>query len=664
MTVPTETLLLGATLILWLALLPLCIGDGPHTNRRPWSGLIGAGSATLLASALITLSTGNDLTLPPLFFLGTVPSAFRLDSLAAWFLAVVGVVGVPVALYLPGYMDHLRERVDMRVFWSALAVLFLSMAGVVLAANVQTFLVLWELMSLSSFLLVASDHRNSHTRHAAFVYLGATRVGTAFLAGGFLWAHALTGSWAFHDWHLSGLNALGPGLLLLIGLGVKAGMWPFHLWLPAAHPAAPAPVSALMSGVMVKVAIYMMARLFLLSPAFAHPAFGYIVLVLGAISALWGILFALLQPDIKRILAYSTVENVGLILIALAGAIAADRLGLKVTAQLGAGAALFHVLNHALFKSLLFLGAGSVDHAAHTRELDRLGGLGARMPGTYALFALGAAAICGLPPLNGFASEWLLYQGSLQMAGSGAAALLRFCGMIMIGWVALVGALALACFVRTLGVAFLGRPRSAGADHAHEVAAPMLAAKALLAGGCVVLGLGVPALLPTLQRLVAPLAPGSDHLVAAWTLPMGAVVLVMAATLGVGALWLRSAAVRQPTRSYITWECGFGPLGPRMQVAAASFSQPIARLFGALFRYAVELKIDGSNRRLFPEEITVRPKTETVLESRVYHPLVRWVDRAGDWIVRLQAGSIQLYLLTMFATLLVLLIVGGWGGKR
>jgi hydrogenase-4 component B len=654
-------LLLSVTAALWLSLPLAALFDGQHTNRRIWSAMIGLGALALLGTAIsVPQARGVLFALPHPFGLGTTRIAFRLDMLAAWFLAVIALVSGPVAFYLPAYMEHQKDRTDMRLFWAALPLLLLSMALVVLAANAQTFLIAWELMSLSSFVLVATDHRESSSRQAALLYLSATRVGTAFLAGGFLWAHALTGSWTFQDWHLEGLRALGPGLLLLIGLGVKAGMWPFHLWLPIAHPAAPSPVSALMSGVMVKVALYMMMRLFLLSPAFVHPAFGYVLLILGAISAVWGILFALLQADLKRVLAYSTVENVGLILIGIGGAMAAQLQGVAGAVQLGAAAALFHVLNHALFKSLLFLGAGAVDLRAHTRDLTRLGGLGRRMPYTFGLFTLGAAAICGLPPFNGFAGEWLLYQGSLQVAASGSTPLLRFCGIIMVGWIALVGALALGCFVRAIGTAFQGRPRTGAAEHAREASQGMLMAQGLLAAGCVALGLGVPGVLGILQRIVTPLAPKAVPLLSVWTLPIGSLALILVITIVVAGLWMESAARRLPVRPFITWECGFGDLTPRMQVTAASFAQPVARMFGALFRYAIHLHIDGANRRLFPEEIKVEPKTEAVLESRLYSPVVRWVDRAGDWVVRLQAGSIHLYLLTMFGTLLLLLVIGGY----
>jgi len=404
----------------------------------------------------------------------------------------------------------------------------------------------------------------------------------------------------------------------------------------------------------------MMVRLLLLPAAFTHPVFGYTLLALGAISAFWGVVFALLQHDLKRLLAYHTVENIGLILMGVAGAIVARDLGLASVARLGLAAALFHVLNHALFKSLLFLSAGAIDRAVGTRDLERLGGLGQQMQVTFVCFLLGSAAICALPPLNGFASEWLLYQSLLGLAAPGAPPLLRFLAMLLLGWIALIGALALACFVKAIGVAFLGRPRSPQAARAETVSPGMLGAQVAFGGCCVALGLLAPAVLTRLHPLVAQLEPGGAPLAAAWTLPTASLLLVLSATVALVALGLCRTARWQPVRYFITWECGFGTLTPRMQATATSFAQPIARIFGGLFRYAIRLHIDGANRRLFPEEIRVQPHTEAVLESRVYGPLVRGINRVGDWVIRLQAGSIHLYLLTMFGTLVVLLVLGGY----
>ena len=652
--------LLCAAAFAWLLTSILAVLDGPHTNRRLWSLLTAAGAALLLSASVVTAISGaGSWRLPLPFYLGQIGFTLHLDLLAAWFLAILGAAAIPAAVYAHGYLEHYSKQADLRIFWGATPLLLGSMAGVVLAGNAIEFLVFWELMSLSSFLLVGVEHRKAGVRQAALIYLGATRAGTAFLAGGFLWAHALCGSWSFADWHIHGVAALGPGLLILTGLGVKAGVWPFHLWLPIAHPAAPAPVSGLMSGVMVKIAVYAIIRLFVLPSSFSHPAFGYVLLATGAVSAFWGVLFALLQHDLKRLLAYHTVENVGLILLGIGIALVAQRLGMPFVARIALAAALFHALNHALFKSLLFLGAGAVETGAGTRDIERLGGLARRMPATFACFVLGSAAICALPPLNGFASEWLLYQGALRAASDSATAPIRFVMLLVIGWIALTGALALACFVKACGVTFLGRARSPSAANAVEVTLGMRTAQASLAGACVLAGLFAPVVLHILSPIVASLQPAGPPLARAWTLPYPALLLVLALTLAAGALWMSAATRRRPTRRFITWECGFGDLTPRMQVTATSFAQPIVRLFGAVVRYAIHLHVDGADPRLFPEEITADPHTEAVLESRVYSPIVRLFGRAGDWVVRLQAGSIHLYLLTMFLTLLVLLVIGG-----
>ena len=618
--------------------------------------LTGLGALLLLLGALV----GGDfrLYLPLPWFLGDAPVSFVADPLSRWFLGIIGLVGVPVALFTPGYMEHLRSRVSLGLVWSALALLLASMAGVVLAANALVFLVAWELMALSSYGLVAADHGKESIRRAAFVYLGATRVGTALLMAGFLWVHQLTGSWNFADWHLTGAAALGPALLIFGGLAVKAGCWPFHLWLPIAHPAAPAPVSAIMSGVMIKTAIYAMARLFILDAPLSAPALGPLILILGAISALWGVLFALLQDDLKRLLAYCSVENIGVILMGLGISLLGVQRHVPLLAQLGLAAALFHTLNHAIFKSLLFLGAGAVDAQTHLRDIERLGGLIRRMPWTAAAFVVGSAAICALPPLNGFASEWLLYQGFFGLASAGPSVAVRLGALLLMGWLGLVGALAIACFVKAVGVVFLGSPRSSAAEDATEAGPGMLVAQGILAALCVGLGIGVPALLGPLSRIAQPLG-GPPLLHAAWTVPTGLLAVVLLATLGALTLWMLSLARSRPARQYITWECGFGSLGPRTQYTATSFAQPISRLFSAIYHYAVQVSVGGKHRKHFPETVAAETMYEAYLETRVYAPFLRGLRRfSGAFLMRLQAGSIHQYLIYMALVLGLLLWVG------
>jgi len=624
---------------------------------RPASRFGIAGIASLAGCLLLVLAAifgaNGSLALPGTFGLAGVEIGFQIDSLSRWFVGLIGIIGIPVCIYLPGYLQHLRGRARPGLVWSGLALLFASMAGVVVARNAIVFFAFWELMALSSFLLVATEHERQSVRRAAFIYLGATRLGSGFLMAGFLWAHSITGSWNFQDWVLTGGATSGPAALILVGLLTKAGSWPFHLWLPIAHPAAPSPVSAVMSGVMIKTAIYGVFRLFILG-GFEVPWMGWVLVAAGAISACWGVLFALLQHDLKRLLAYHSVENIGLILLAAGISLVARSAGLTLVAEVALVAGLFHTLNHGLFKSLLFLGAGTVDAGAHTRELDRLGGLIHRMPGTAAAFFVGSAAICALPPLNGFASEWLLYSGLFQMGATGPSGELRLAGLLLLGWVGLVGALALACFAKAFGIVFLGQPRSREAAHAKEGSSGMVGACVFLSVACAALGLGAPWVWRAMFEL------GFVTTAQAWTLPILPLTLAGLAALALVWLGMRQLAKVRPTRLYNTWDCGFGVLPARTQYTAASFAQPIVRLFGALYRYEMDIAVEGKSRRHFPTEVRAETSHEVYLESKVYSPALKAVMRLSEgFIMRLQAGSIHQYLFFMVVTLGLLLWLGG-----
>ncbi len=644
----------GAALVAWLVVTVsgLCV-----RRSQSWFFPIVFGLGSVLV--LVGAASGHPgtVTLPLPWFLGDAPCAFTLDPLSQWFLAIIGLIGIPTACFTPGYLRHQQARIATGGSWAGIALLFISMAAVVLAANALIFLVAWELMALSSFLLVAAEHAQQQIRRAALVYFGATRAGTALLMAGFLWLHHLSGSWDFAAWHLHGLPLLAPALCILCGLLTKAGSWPFHLWLPIAHPAAPSPVSAVMSGVMIKTAIYAIIRLFVIGDHLTAPGLAAFLLILGAISAFWGVLFALLQHDLKRLLAYHSVENIGIILMGIGIAILGRDLALPF-AQLGLAAALFHTLNHAVFKSLLFFGGGAVDAQTHVRDVEHLGGLLHRMPWTGAAFIVGSAAICALPPLNGFASEWLLYQGFFGLAAQGATAIVRLSALLLMGWLALVGALAIACFAKAVGVVFLGLPRSAAAARAREASPGMVAAQLLLALCCVGLGVGAAAVMGPLGVVTAMMGTPSN-LAAAWTLPLPVLTLVLLATTAGITLGMAVLARRLPSIRYITWECGFGPLGARMQYTATSFAQPIARLFGRLYRYVMHIEIQGRQRRLFPETVGASMTHEPYLETRVYAPLLRSFQRlAGGLLLRLQAGSIHQYLLYMLLVLVLLCWVG------
>jgi hydrogenase-4 component B len=614
-----------------------------------------AGSCVLLTAAMLTLafvfSAGKptDFSLPAPVYLGIAPVSFHFDALAGIFLVLLLVVSSAAAIFSPGYLRHSFGEAGSKAYWPALFLFVLGMGATVLAANALTFIVYWEMMSLSSAVLVALDSKNTKTARAALIYLGATRIATALLASGFIWAHKLTGSWAFASWHLNSTALIGPALLVLLGLAIKAGLWPFHVWLPYAHPSAPAPVSALMSGVMIKVAIYAMIRFFCWEGG-GSQTLAWVLGSLGIVSAVWGILFAMAQTDLKRILAYSSVENIGLVALALSICMYCRATAMSHIATMALVAAIFHCLNHGAIKSLLFLGAGAIDCQAHGRDLTRLGGLAKAMPQTSLLFIIGGASICALPPLNGFASKWLIYQSLFNLAVSSRSQIDIGLAIACMGTLGLVSGLALACFTRAIGVALLGRARTRAAANAQECGSAMIAAQVLLSTTCVAMGLGSPWISRSIERLVQS---GSTY--ALPVVPTGA----LGVFLGLSTILIfRLAFARQPKRTYMTWECGNGPLTARMQVTADSFAQPVEALFKPVLQYELHSEISGRDRRHFPEQVKTEAAISSLLESQIYGPAVNSIRWLSSHLSRLQAGSIHLYLLYVLVTLITLLLVG------
>jgi hydrogenase-4 component B len=638
-----------AALGLWLL---GCIVSLVRPSGTPWIGMTLSGIACVLCIVAAFLPGGTVALQPPFGLAGVEIGAF-VDSLSRWFLGIIGVVGLAVTVYTPDYLKHLRGHAQPGWVWSGMALLFASMSGVVVARNAIVFFAAWEMMALSSFLLVGTEHERQTVRNAAFIYLGATRIGSAFLMGGFFWAHALTGSWNFQDWNLHGPSGVGPAILIGIGFLTKAGSWPFHLWLPIAHPAAPSPVSAVMSGVMIKTAIYGILRVFVIGGIHV-PWMGWVLVGLGAISAAWGALISLLQGDLKRVLAYSSVENIGLILIAAGIASIARAASLSVVADLAFAAALYHSLTHGVFKSLLFLGTGTVDSVIHTRDMDRMGGLVHKMPWTAGAFFVGSAAMCALPLFSGFASEWLLYRALVEMATVGLTDDLRLAGLLLLGWVGFVGAVALASSARAFGISFLGEARGGQARKAVEGTNAMVGATVFLATLCVIFGFVGPQMWRGMHSL------GLVRMAEMPALPMIPMAMALA---GIGfSLYgaMTILAKRRPTRDYGTWDCGFGLPAKQSQQTAGSFAQPIVRLFGALYRYEMNITFEGKGRRHFPTDIKVNAQHEIYLESKVYEPALRGVLQLSERLVmRMQAGNIHQYLLLMLITLVVLLRLGG-----
>ncbi|HEV2666227.1 MAG TPA: proton-conducting transporter membrane subunit, partial [Blastocatellia bacterium] len=467
------------------------------------------GSTAGLTLGMSAIASGRSFTLASARVMPVAGLMARLDGLSAFFLIIIGLLGLAVAVYGYGYSASYERRYSLRMLGAMLNTLLLSLSLLVVADNALTFLISWELMSLSAYWLVLTEHDGAETVRAGVWYIAMTHAGFAALVAMFLLMSGgdLTTSFAGMRANASALSPASRNavfLLALFGFGSKAGIVPLHVWLPMAHPVAPSHVSALMSGVVIKTGIYGLARVALDLLGGGPVWWGGVVLGVGAVSALLGVLYALMEHDLKRLLAYHSVENIGIILIGVGAGMIFHSYSLMKLAALGFIGGLYHTLNHATFKGLLFLGAGSVLHATHTRNMEEMGGLIKRMPVTALCFLIGAAAISALPPLNGFASEWIVFQSLLEGFNIPKPEV----AMIMpiaVGMLALTGGLAVACFVKAFGVTFLAIPRSQEAENAKEAPLSMRAGMALLALACVALGLAPFAVVPVMGGMLAGL---------------------------------------------------------------------------------------------------------------------------------------------------------------
>ncbi|MCP5521338.1 MAG: NADH-quinone oxidoreductase subunit H [Verrucomicrobiales bacterium] len=620
---------------------------------RIWLGgtLVGAGAAIVAASQ--TLLTGATWDWQPAFAIGAQPVHLRLDAVGAWFLMLIAVVGGAATVYSRDYWsseNHPASAPAGRCWWSAV---LLSMGLVVLCANGLHFLLAWETFAIAAYFLVTLDRKNSETRAAGWLYLAASHGGTLCLFGLFTTLAARTGSWELGD--MREHTELAPLFwLVLAGFGVKAGLFGLHIWLPSAHANAPSHVSALMSGVAIKMGIYGIVRFSGWLPVPVSAA--WFVAIIGVGSAVLGVVFALGQHDLKRLLAYHSVENVGIILMGVGFGLVGLANGDTAWGRLAFAGGLLHVWNHGLFKSLLFLGAGSVLHATGTREMSRLGGLWRGMPWTAGLFALGAAAISGLPPLNGFVSEFLVYLGLVEAVNAhGGVALPAMATVVLL---AMTGALALACFVKVCGVVFLGAPRSEAAQQAHECGPLMRGPMLLLAGLCTLIGLA-PVLFwsPVSRASVAwhPAWSGLPAPAGLRALTVAHPVVAVAALMGVALLFRRvqrSGGSRAPT-----WDCGYAAPAARMQYTAGSFAGIITAWFEWVLRRERHVQ---APEKAFPRHAGVVEHTpETVLET-VFKPAADRTLRAAALARSFQHGRLQSYLLYLVAGLIVLAIVTVW----
>ena len=642
--------------ILVIAGVALCVISGlPSLVTRRASVvttvIIVSGGVTGLIGAAFGLTGGTaGLSLP--WHIPGGALAIRVDALSAFFLAPVFLLAGAGGLYADRYWTAARMRAGyVRAFFGLMAG---ALALVMCAANTILFLAAWEVVAVSSFFLIATEHEQAESRSAAWIYITASHVATLALFAIVVLLHGVTHTWEFVPL-VAGTGAIPVGQALLclafIAFGIKAGLMPFHIWLPGAHAAAPSHVSAVMSGVGIKMGVYGLVRLLSLFDA-VPSAFGTTLLLAGIASSILGVAFAIAQHDLKRLLAYHSIENIGIIVTGLGIGVVAQTHGQLLIALLGYAGALLHVWNHGLFKALLFLSAGAAIHSAHTREIDRMGGLARRMPWTAAAFLIGAVAITGLPPLNGFVSEWLLYVASFtSITGSphGGPALIL---ILVVPALALTGALALACFVKAFGTVFLGAPRSEAASDASEVPATMRAAMVPLVLGCAAIGL-VPALFgPILGRAVHAAAPRlpMPATLAALLQPIQTSALVIAG-IAIAAVLILLAVTRRAATA-LTWDCGYAEPTARMQYTASSTAGGVVGLFGWAMRPVIHAPRPFT---LFPSAAAFESHVPDTVLDRALLPALRGVRWVLGFARYFQHGRMQLYLLYLGVTLVALL---------
>ena len=658
--------------LLWCVLVLLAtaitaVGLAPYRVATP---LIYAATAAISAimgtEAFVGLGAGPSAVLRLPLGLPWVGANFHIDALSSLFLVIVNLGAVGASLYAIGYGWHEASPQRVLPFFPA----FLAgMNLVILSDDAFTFLLSWEFMSLTSWALVMAHHRDEDNARAGYVYVLMASFGTFALLLAFGLLAGPDGHYAFEAIranHLSASYAALVLLLVLVGAGSKAGLVPLHVWLPLAHPAAPSHVSALMSGVMTKVAIYAFVRMIFDLSGPPQWWGGMIVLTLGGVTALMGVLYALMEHDLKRLLAYHTIENIGIIFIGLGLALAFEANHMTAAAALAFTAALFHVFNHSVFKSLLFFGSGAVLTATGERDMEHLGGLIHRMPQTALAFLIGCAAISALPPFNGFVSEWLTFQAILlspELPQWGLKLSVPAVGALL----ALSAALAAACFVKAFGISFLGRPRSEAARNAHEVdlfsRATMLSFAALCLIAGILPGFVVDSLAPVTQSLLGGHMPQQSSMAWLSLVPIsrdrssynGLLVFLFITVSASFAAFVIHRLASKATRRAPAWDCGFPDASTLTQYTAGSFSQPIRRVFGTLLFRAREHVQMPPPGEMGPAKFTVR--LEDVVWNILYAPLAESIRVVTDRLNVLQFLTIRRYLSLVFGTLVVLLLV-------
>jgi hydrogenase-4 component B len=639
----------------------LLTGNNPRLATRLGAGGIFAGCVLGLISAALGLYSEGPAYLQLAWQVPFGSFSLGMDALSAFFLLpIFGLSGI-AALYGSEYMAAYHGKKFIGAHWFFMSVLVAGMAMVVTARDGLLFIVSWEVMSIAPFFLVTFNDEKESVRSAGWTYLVAAHLGALPIIALFILLGRGAGSLEFASFNPAALTAGMAGLLFVlavVGFGTKAGFFPLHVWLPEAHPAAPSHVSAVMSGVMIKTGIYGVIRvLTFLGPP---PAWwGTALIVVGLASGLLGIIFAISQHELKRLLAYSSVENIGVISLGLGMGLLGKSLNSPALSVIGFGGAIFHVLNHALFKGLLFLGAGAVLHSSGTADLDRLGGLMKRMPVTGAAFLAGAAAISGLPPFNGFAGEFLVYF-SAATGGIAFKSVPAVAAWLVFAGLAMIGGLATACFTKAFGTVFLGEPRTAYAEHAHDPGPMMRISMAALAAACLSVGLLAPVVLramaPALSVVTGYAASDvvdiinrpSEYLVRVSVISLALILLT-------GALyWLRGRLLKgRVVGSSPTWDCGYAKTTARMQYTASSFSQPMTAIMAPVLRINSRIFPPSG---LFPRAASFSTDVPGGSREYIYRPLFNWVAATLNRFRWLQRGKTHIYVLYIAITLVALLI--------
>ncbi|MDI3257107.1 MAG: hydrogenase 4 subunit B [Kyrpidia sp.] len=664
-----QIFLLSIFLYIAGALLSLAMNKSEKTANYASAGCAILASCAGMVSAVPVLAGGTGFMVETAGIVPFAKFAIKMDPLSALMILVISLLTLATAIYSLSYQQEYAGRgIGVLGFLNNLFIA--SMILVVTSDNAFYFLVFWELMTLISYFLVCFEHNKKEAVHAGFIYLVVAHAGAVLIMISFILFYLQTGTFDFSSFRSANLSPVIKDLafvLAFFGFGAKAGIMPLHIWLPQAHPAAPSNVSSLMSGVMIKTAVYGILRVGIDFLGASVWWWGLTVLAFGAVSAVFGMLYAMGENDLKRQLAYSSIENVGIILMGVGVGMIGIAGGQPVLGALGILAGLYHLINHAVFKGLLFLGAGSVIYRIHTKNMEEMGGLARQMPWTGFAFLTGALAISAIPPLNGFVSEWFLYQ-SLFLASTTGIPAVKVVSPLFAVMLALTGALAAMCFVKAYGVAFGGPSRSDRAREAREVPGPMLAGMLILAAGCAVLGLGSPVVAPYLAHVAAAMQgtapvrvsagllvfPGSSSQA---MLSTSVMVLLLAGLLVFPLLIVGIQGGTKAGRRVdaVPWACGYS-FTSRMASTSTAFSQPLQVLFHPAYRLRTIL-LEAGHRiaSMAGKSVVYIERMDSMWERFIYGPLARSTIRLGQRMQVIQVGNVRWYCLYIIVTLVVLL---------